>query len=67
VQEFDTERVEGAVNVPFMIRGDAGLVPNAKFAGESQFDIPSRIFFLFTSQKYENLMVHARIIFRVPG
>lgn len=47
-QEFGAERVEGAVNVPFMVRGDSGLVPNTKFAGRhsstmfacSKIDIP---------------------------
>ena len=33
VQEFESERVKGAVNVPFMLRGDAGLILNAKFTG----------------------------------
>jgi hypothetical protein len=39
VQEFKAERVEGAVNVPFMVQGDAGLEANAKFAGDSHFGV----------------------------
>lgn len=42
VQEFKAERVEGAVNVPFMVQGDAGLEANAKFAEDAQAALPDK-------------------------